>query len=113
MRRLPRALLLLLKPALQALAMLWLMLFRVPRPDVVLLQLPPTLPTMAVVSFACWWHHHAKLVYDWHNFGFTIMAQSLGQRHWLVRSARYQRHCTEGPWSPLRLRLSYSGGMSM
>ena len=87
MRRLPRAVLLLLKPVLQALAMLWLMLFRIPRPDVVLLQLPPTLPTMAVVAFACWWHHHAKLVYDWHNFGYTIMAQSLGRRHWLVRLA--------------------------
>jgi len=42
MSRLPRAVLLLLKPVLQAIAMLWLMLFRAPRPDVVLLQLPPT-----------------------------------------------------------------------
>ena len=42
MSRLPRAVLLLLKPALQALAMLWLMLFRAPQPDIVILQLPPT-----------------------------------------------------------------------
>lgn len=41
---------------------------------------------MAVVSLACWWHHHARLVYDWHNMGYTIMAQSLGRRHGLVSS---------------------------
>ncbi len=41
---------------------------------------------MAVVSLACWWHHRARLVYDWHNMGYTIMAQSLGRRHWLVSS---------------------------
>ena len=42
---------------------------------------------MAVVSLACWWHHRAKLVYDWHNMGYTIMAQSLSRRHWLVSNA--------------------------
>lgn len=84
MQRLPRPLLLLLKPLLQALALLWVMLIRAERPDVVLLQLPPAMPTMAVVAFACWWHQGAKLIYDWHNFGYTLMAMSLGRRHWLV-----------------------------
>jgi len=51
MSRLPRALLLLLKPVLQAIAMLWLMLFRAPRPDVVLLQLPPTVCPPLLPSF--------------------------------------------------------------
>ena len=90
-QRLPRPVLLTLKPVMQALALLWMMLCRAPRPDVVLLQLPPAIPTMAVVSLACWWHHHAKLVYDWHNFGFTLMALSVGRKHWLV-SVHSQQH---------------------
>ena len=88
MQRLPRPILLLLKPLLQAMALLWVMLFRAEPPDLVLLQLPPAMPTMAVVAFACWWHRGARLVYDWHNFGYTLMAMSLGRRHWLVSTPR-------------------------
>ncbi len=49
-----------------------------------MVQLPPTIPTMALCSLAAWWHH-AKLIHDWHNFGYTLMAMHLGRRHWLVR----------------------------
>ena len=134
LQRLPRVALMLLKPMLQTMALLWLMLLRAPSPRIILLQvtcahskqhcgscplqahpllhncwlhgiefcdsvaehaglltdgwvsllqLPPTIPTMALCSLAAWWHH-AKLIYDWHNFGYTLMMLSLGRGHWLV-----------------------------
>ena len=39
-----------------------------------------------ICVMACWWHN-AKLVIDWHNFGYTIMAMTMGQRHPLVSLA--------------------------
>ncbi len=74
-----------LKPVLQAVLLLYMMLARLPVPALVLLQLPPAIPTMAVVSLAAWWHH-ARLIYDWHNFAYTLMALNLGRHHWLVRA---------------------------
>jgi beta-1,4-mannosyltransferase len=68
-----------------------MLLVALPRPDVILLQLPPALPTMV----ACWMaarRHAARLVFDWHNFAFTLMAIDLGRGHPLVRLAeRYER----------------------
>ena len=86
LQKAPRTALLLLKPLLQALLLLWMMFVRLPSPRVLLLQLPPTIPTMAICSLATWWHS-ARLIHDWHNFGYTLMAMSLGRRHWLVSSA--------------------------
>jgi beta-1,4-mannosyltransferase len=75
--RLPRPAALALKAALQLLALLWAMLVAMPRPDAILLQLPPALPTMA----ACWAAarlRRARLVFDWHNFAYTLMALGEG-----------------------------------
>lgn len=101
LQRLPRAVLLLLRPLLQAVMMLWMMVARLPRPALILLQLPPAIPTMAVVSFAAWWHN-AKLLYDWHNFGYTLMALNLGRNHWLVEMAeKYERFWAPRAWGSL------------
>ncbi|KAK9864044.1 hypothetical protein WJX84_003238 [Apatococcus fuscideae] len=83
---LPRILALILKALIQAWALLANMLFRMPRPSLVLLQVPPAIPVMAVCWLACW-RHRAALVLDWHNFGYTLMAMSMGRQHWLVRQA--------------------------
>jgi hypothetical protein len=40
---------------------------------------------MAVCAFVSWLHG-AALIYDFHNFGYTLMALSLGRQHWLVCS---------------------------
>lgn len=58
-------------------------MFKLPKPDTVLVQSPPAVPALMMCVMACWWHH-AKLVIDWHNFGYTIMSMTLGQRHPLV-----------------------------
>lgn len=46
-------------------------------------QNPPSIPTMTVVRIACWLRH-AAFVIDWHNFGYTLLALTLGSRHPLV-----------------------------
>jgi beta-1,4-mannosyltransferase len=77
---------------MQLFALLWMLLVSLPRPDVILLQLPPALPTMV----ACWAaarRHRARLVFDWHNFAYTLMGLTLGRGHPIVRAAeRYERH---------------------
>ncbi|KAL4443535.1 hypothetical protein ABPG75_011272 [Micractinium tetrahymenae] len=92
LRRLPRVLQLAAKALYQLLTMVWLLLVALPRPDVILLQLPPALPTMLVCRLAAL-RHRCRLVYDWHNFAYTLMAIGMGRGHPVVRLAeRYERH---------------------
>lgn len=85
MSKLPSLLRLLVKACLQLLLLTRHLLVTRPKPDVVLLQVPPAVPVMAVCWAACRWHG-AQWVVDWHNFGFTLMGISMGSHHWLVRS---------------------------
>lgn len=89
LRRLPRLLQLAAKAAFQLLTLLWLLLVGLPRPDVILLQLPPALPTMLVCRLAAL-RHRARLVFDWHNFAYTLMAIGMGRGHPVVSCSRLQ-----------------------
>lgn len=61
-----------------------------------LLQNPPSIPTLAVAQFICFFRK-TKLVIDWHNFGYSILALKLGPRHPLVAlSERYEGFCSRG-----------------
>lgn len=51
-------------------------------------QNPPGLPGMAVAWLVCVLRG-SRFVVDWHNYGFTIMALSLGAAHPLVRLAKW------------------------
>ncbi len=54
------------------------------RPDTILVQNPPSFPTLT----AAWIAHlitRARVVVDWHNYGYTILALRLGERHPIVR----------------------------
>ncbi|CAG8196244.1 unnamed protein product [Penicillium olsonii] len=56
-----------------------------------LVQNPPSIPTLAIASLVCFLRQ-TKLVIDWHNFGYSILALKLGQRHPLVKlSTWYER----------------------
>lgn len=63
----------------------------VPRPDVMLLQTPPALPTLPVALMAARLRG-AKLIVDWHNLGWTVLALRLGASHPLVRFTRWIEH---------------------
>lgn len=56
-----------------------------------LVQNPPSIPTLAVTSLVCF-VRNTQLVIDWHNFGYSILALKLGDSHPLVKiSALYER----------------------
>lgn len=87
----PRSLFLayaLLKVLAECLQLPWLLLCVTRKPDVILVQTPPAIPTL-LVTWVVARLRGAKLVVDWHNFGYTMLALRLGPGHPLVRLARH------------------------
>jgi beta-1,4-mannosyltransferase len=60
---------------------------RLPRPNVIVVQTPPAIPSLVVAWLAGRWHR-ARVVFDWHNFGWTILALRFTTQHRAVRVAR-------------------------
>ncbi|EIE25385.1 glycosyl transferase family 1 protein [Coccomyxa subellipsoidea C-169] len=88
---LPRSVALIIKAAFQAFMLLFMMIFWLPSPDTLLLQVPPAIPTLVMCWLACVWHH-ATFMIDWHNFAHTLMALSMTHKHPLVALAKlYER----------------------
>lgn len=55
--------------------------------NTLLVQNPPSIPTL----FVCWLYCRlfgAKLIVDWHNYAYTILALTLGPRAPLVRVSK-------------------------
>lgn len=70
---------------------LWRVLMRVPKPDTILVQNPPAVPTLGVAWLVAKLRG-ARLVIDWHNLSHSVAAVSLGERHRAVRAiARSER----------------------
>lgn len=56
-----------------------------------LVQNPPSIPTLAIAFFVAF-VRNTKLIIDWHNFGYSILAIKLGPTHPLVRISRLYEH---------------------
>jgi beta-1,4-mannosyltransferase len=72
----------------QTLRLVFLFLVVLRKPDVILVQNPPAIPTLLVTLVAARLRA-AKLVVDWHNFGWAVLALALGPRHPAVGFARW------------------------
>ncbi|RAK77840.1 chitobiosyldiphosphodolichol beta-1,4 mannosyltransferase [Aspergillus fijiensis CBS 313.89] len=69
----------------------WILAYRTKPAKWLLVQNPPSIPTLAIASLTCLLRQ-TSLIIDWHNFGYTILALKLGDTHPLVRlSQRYER----------------------
>ncbi|KAJ4458149.1 putative UDP-glycosyltransferase TURAN [Paratrimastix pyriformis] len=83
-----------LKVFFQIFQILGHLLFSVRHPSFILLQNPPSIPTMALVWGTCLLRG-SRFIVDWHNLGYSILAMrfpSRGCRHPIVRLAKiYER----------------------
>ena len=53
-----------------------------------LVQNPPSIPLLGIARIVCL-IRNTRLVIDWHNFGWTVLAVKLGPSHPLVRVSRW------------------------
>ncbi len=79
-----------LRAAWQA-AWLFTTLMRISKPEVILVQNPPAVPSLSIAWLAARLRG-ARVVIDWHNLSHTIAAVKVGDRHRAVKSlARSER----------------------
>ncbi|GLD48865.1 chitobiosyldiphosphodolichol beta-mannosyltransferase [Lates japonicus] len=86
----PKLLTYVTKVIIQCLQLLYVLL-RMELQSHLLMQNPPGLPGIAVAWLVCVLRG-SRFIIDWHNYGFTIMALSHGQRHPVVRVAKWYEH---------------------
>lgn len=94
--KVPRALFILYAPfkvLFLYVQLLWMLFFCVSRPDFIIVQNPPAIPTLFVAKLVSV-IRGSKLVIDWHNFGYSLLALSLGPKHpFVALSYWYERIC--------------------
>ncbi|KAK4152158.1 glycosyl transferases group 1-domain-containing protein [Chaetomidium leptoderma] len=72
----------------------------------ILIQNPPSIPTLAVASLICRLRN-SKLIIDWHNYGWTILAGTRGANHPLVALAK-RFECHFGRLGSLHLTVTHA-----
>ncbi|KAL4926410.1 chitobiosyldiphosphodolichol beta-1,4 mannosyltransferase [Aspergillus undulatus] len=77
-----------LKVVFQVISVWWMLAYRTKPAKWLLVQNPPSIPTLAIASLVCFLRQ-TRLVIDWHNFGYTILALKLGDNHPLVKVSRW------------------------
>ncbi|KXT02059.1 hypothetical protein AC578_6684 [Pseudocercospora eumusae] len=61
---------------------------RTPPSKWMLVQNPPSIPVLAICQIVCFFRN-TRLVIDWHNFGYSILALKLGASHPLVKVSEW------------------------
>lgn len=73
-----------LKVAWQIWSLYYALCYRSKAARWMLVQNPPSIPTLLVARAVCFFRR-TRLVIDWHNFGYSILALRLGKDHPLVK----------------------------
>ena len=74
-KKLPRFLFILsalLKIIFQMISLVWILMFKIPRPKFLILQNPPGIPAIYICSIICFMRRTTFII-DWHNYGYTIL----------------------------------------
>ncbi|KAI3931915.1 hypothetical protein MKW98_012325 [Papaver atlanticum] len=79
---------LLCKALTQFFMLLWFLCYKIPAPDVFIVQNPPSVPTLVAVKWDSWLRHSAIIV-DMHNFGYTLLGLSMGRSSPFVKVYRW------------------------
>ncbi|EER07532.1 beta1,4 mannosyltransferase, putative [Perkinsus marinus ATCC 50983] len=74
--------------------LLWILLFELPPPKLIMVQTPPAIPTLIIASIVTF-IRRSKLIVDFHNLAYTILGEKLGPHHLLVRLS----HVYEAFWA--------------
>ncbi|KAH9855786.1 mannosyltransferase [Lenzites betulinus] len=89
LRRLPFIIAGPLKVLSQIVDILYTLLMRIPHPpEFILVQNPPSIPTLAIVWLVARLRG-CKIIIDWHNLGWSILALKLGEEHTFVKVAKW------------------------
>ena len=86
-------------------SLMWTLLFRIERPTAILAQTPPAVPTLPVILMAGRLRG-ARVVVDWHNLGYTLLAQKKRSADGFL--VRFYRGCERelGPMADGHLAVS-------
>ncbi|EWC47442.1 hypothetical protein DRE_00410 [Drechslerella stenobrocha 248] len=76
------------KVLFQLSALFYLLLYIIQPPSYILVQNPPSIPTLFIARVAALLRN-SRLVIDWHNFGYSILGLKLGDGHPLVRISKW------------------------
>ncbi len=80
-----------LKVLFQVWTLLLVLSFKTKHSGYILVQNPPSIPVLAVAHVVCF-VRNSRLIIDWHNFGYSILALKLGKSSQLVRISKvYER----------------------
>tara|TARA_R110002060_G_scaffold10534_1_gene15572 strand:+ start:619 stop:1647 length:1029 start_codon:yes stop_codon:yes gene_type:complete len=63
-----------------------------------LVQNPPSIPTLFIAIIICFLRN-THLIIDWHNYGWTILAGTRGEKHPFVKVSKYYEALL-GSWAP-------------
>lgn len=85
---LPSILAYVIKPIWQSCLLLYLLAFYVPLTHVIIMQNPPSIP---ILPLLCIYSRifRIKLIIDWHNYGYSILAINLHPQHLIVRVYKF------------------------
>ncbi|KAK4169970.1 beta-1,4-mannosyltransferase [Cladorrhinum sp. PSN259] len=81
------------KVIFQILHLTHLFLYSLPPSKFLLVQNPPSIPTLAVASLSCYLRT-TRLIIDWHNYGWTILASTRGSANhpFVILSKLYETY---------------------
>ncbi|KAL1872807.1 hypothetical protein VTK73DRAFT_1278 [Phialemonium thermophilum] len=89
----------------------WVLNYRLQPAQWLLVQNPPSIPTLFVASVTCYLRK-TRLMIDWHNYGWTILAGNRGSRHPLVSLARAYE-CFFGRFGHVNLTVTEAMGREL